>query len=79
MSHTSTTAFRSPVAANDGTTFVPEYLTSQQVASLTGFSLKALEAMRYKRTGPPYFKVGPKVRYRADDVRAWVERGGRVS
>lgn len=51
----------------------PEYLTAAQVAQITGFSPKALEALRHKRSGPPYLKVGKSVRYRAEDVRAWVE------
>lgn len=54
----------------------PEYLTAEQVAQMTGFSPKALEAYRAKRIGPNYLKVGHNVRYRADEVRAWVEAGG---
>jgi predicted DNA-binding transcriptional regulator AlpA len=54
----------------------PEYLTAEQVAQMTGFSPKALEAYRAKRIGPNDLKVGHNVRYRADDVRAWVEAGG---
>ena len=53
--------------------------TTRQVAQMTGFSLKSLEAMRHRRKGPPYLKVGTRVRYRADDVRAWIEQGGPVS
>lgn len=53
----------------------PEYLTADQVAQMTGFSTKSLEAYRAKRQGPPFLKVGNSVRYRADDVRAWVEAG----
>ena len=51
----------------------PEYLTAHQVSQMTGFSLKALESYRAKRTGPPFLKIGHNVRYRADDVRAWIE------
>ena len=51
----------------------PEYLTADQVSQMTGFSPKALENYRSKRSGPPFLKVGHSVRYRADDVRAWVE------
>jgi len=54
----------------------PEYLTSFQVAQLTGFTPKGLETMRAKRTGPKYMKVGTSVRYRAADVRAWMDAGG---
>ena len=53
----------------------PEYLTAEQVAQMTGFSTKSLEAYRAKRQGPPFLKIGHSVRYRADDVRAWVEAG----
>jgi predicted DNA-binding transcriptional regulator AlpA len=56
----------------------PEYLTAQQVAQMTGFSLKSLEAMRHTRKGPRFFKVGTRVRYRVADVRAWIEHGGPV-
>lgn len=55
----------------------PEYLTAQQVMQLTGFTPKALENMRARCEGPPYFKVGSSVRYRVEDVRTWMERGGR--
>ncbi|MEM9204763.1 MAG: helix-turn-helix domain-containing protein [Pseudomonadota bacterium] len=51
----------------------PEYLTADQVAQMTGFSTKSLEAYRAKRQGPPFLKVGHSVRYRADDVRSWME------
>ena len=57
----------------------PEYLTANQVAQMTGFSQKALEAYRSQRVGPPFLKVGKNVRYRAADVRAWIEAGGPVS
>jgi len=54
----------------------PEYLTAFQVAQLTGFTPKGLETMRAKRLGPPYMKVGNSVRYRAAEVRAWMDAGG---
>lgn len=53
-----------------------EYLTPAQTALLSGFSPKALEALRSRRQGPRYFKVGNSVRYRAADVRAWIEMEG---
>ena len=54
----------------------PEYLTAAQVRQLTGFSEKTLESFRARRIGPPFLKVGKNVRYRATDVRAWIEQGG---
>jgi predicted DNA-binding transcriptional regulator AlpA len=59
------------------TLITAEYLTEEQVSQLTGFSLKALEAMRHKRSGPSFLRVGLRlVRYRVSDVRAWIEREG---
>ncbi|MGH6855175.1 MAG: helix-turn-helix transcriptional regulator [Aestuariivirga sp.] len=57
----------------------PEFLTAAQVSQMTGFSQKALETYRSKRIGPPFLKVGKSVRYRAADVRAWIEARGPVS
>ena len=56
----------------------PEYLTAAQVSQMTGFSQKALESYRSKRVGPLALKIGKNVRYRAADVRAWIEAGGPV-
>lgn len=50
-----------------------EYLKTCQVAEMTGFSQATLETFRSKRTGPPFYKQGYNVRYRADEVRAWME------
>ena len=61
----------------------PEYLTPQQTAQLIGFSLRALEAMRAKRTGPSFVKVGKAkngpIRYHIEDVRAWMQAHREVS
>lgn len=50
-----------------------EYLKTSQVAALTGYTQATLEAFRSKRMGPPFYKQGYNVRYRADEVRAWME------
>lgn len=54
-----------------------EYLTDRQVALMTGFTRRALEGMRSRGEGPPWLKVGSSIRYRAADVRAWIEGGAR--
>ncbi|HMR31850.1 MAG TPA: helix-turn-helix domain-containing protein [Geminicoccaceae bacterium] len=55
----------------------PEYLSPQQVSQLTGYATKTLEAMRARRIGPPFIKVGQAgpsaIRYRLQDVRAWLD------
>lgn len=66
---------------NDNIT--PEYLTPRQAAQLIGFSLRALEAMRARRIGPAYVKVGKAkngpIRYCLDDVRAWMQAHREVT
>lgn len=56
----------------------PEYLSPRLVSQLAGVSIKSLEAMRSVRKGPPYYKVGGRVRYKIQDVRDWIEAGGPV-
>jgi hypothetical protein len=36
----------------------------QQVAEVLGISLNSLTQMRYRGTGPPFTRVGYRVRYR---------------
>lgn len=60
------------LTANDSDPKV-EYLKTGQVAEITGFSQATLETFRAKRMGPPFYKQGYNVRYRADEVRAWME------
>ncbi len=40
---------------------------------LLGLSVKALETMRHKRIGPAYRKLGAKVLYHIDDLRAFAD------
>ncbi|MBP2292235.1 helix-turn-helix transcriptional regulator [Azospirillum rugosum] len=56
-------------------TFEPGQLyTTQQVAAVTGLSAKAFEAWRLKGFGgPSYIKLGKAVRYRGDDLLAWID------
>ena len=53
----------------------PEYLSPKQVFQLTGISVKRLEALRSVRLGPPFHKVGRSVRYKIEDVHAYIEKG----
>ena len=63
------------VAEHLSSTLPPEYLTTEQVSQLTGFSVRALENMRARRIGPAFSKLGngarAPVRYHIDDVRRW--------
>ena len=53
----------------------PTYLSTRQAAELLGVSPRTLERYRGSGEGPPYMKVGPRVRYARADLDAWMEEG----
>lgn len=52
---------------------LPSLLNQQEVASYLDKSIAWCERARWDGSGPPYIKVGRAVRYRADDLLAWIE------
>lgn len=48
--------------------------TVQDVAAYLGVPVATLYQWRYRRTGPRACRVGRHLRYRAADVRAWLDR-----
>jgi predicted DNA-binding transcriptional regulator AlpA len=58
-----------------------ELLTERDLARITGLSVASVRRWRLFKQGPKYLKIGASVRYRAEDVRAWLEArptgGGR--
>ena len=51
-----------------------ELLTTDQVAAVLGLSSRTLAAWRSSRSSSlPYLKTGSRVRYRSQDVLAWLE------
>ncbi len=59
-------------------TLLPDLLTPEEVAELTGLSTETLAQWRSQRRGIPYLKVGRCVRYDPADVHEYL-RGCRVS
>jgi len=55
-------------------TIVPpaRLLTPIQVAELTGLAVGTLAKLRLRGEGSRYLKLGASVRYREDDVEAWL-------
>lgn len=49
-------------------------LTAEQVAELTGLKVKTLYGWRLRGGGPPSFKLGSRIVYRAGDVHDWLDR-----
>jgi len=52
----------------------PDLLLSRtEVESHFGISKRFLEVTGLKADGPPYIRIGRSVRYRAQDIRAWID------
>ena len=54
---------------------VVRYHVNDLDAWVTGFTPRALERMRQRGEGAAYTKLGTRIRYRIDDLRAWMEAG----
>jgi len=57
---------------------LPELLTSEEVAGITGLSNDTLAQWRSQKRGIPYLKIGRAVRYDPAEVQSYLE-GCRVS
>jgi len=47
-------------------------LDEHDVARITGLSVASVRRWRYLKQGPIYLKIGSAVRYRPDDIAAWL-------
>ena len=54
-------------------------LTEKQVSEITGRAVTTLQKDRLKGTGLKYVRLGRLVRYRPEDVEAWIEQNLRYS
>lgn len=71
---------REPRAADAMPLSPADLLTPDQVAAALGLSHRTLAAWRSSARNPiPYLKVGSRVRYRRQDVAAWLESQTRTS
>lgn len=65
------------------TSNLPALLDTRSAAAALGLSVRTLEGFRSRGGGPPFVKVGagPRsaVRYRADDLAAYLDRQRRSS
>jgi hypothetical protein len=50
-------------------------LTPADVSRYLGRSVAALAQMRYRGTGPDFIHAAGRVRYRSEDVEAWLAAG----
>lgn len=59
--------------SGDHPAMVTELLDEHDVARITGMSVASVRRWRLRRVGPKYLKIGAAVRYRPDDVAAWID------
>ena len=52
---------------------VASVLDETEVAKRVGMSVASVRHWRVKKTGPRFYKIGAAVRYRPEDVDAWIE------
>ncbi len=52
---------------------LPEIMSRKQLASYLGMTEPALSQMATRKQGPRFIRFGRAVRYRRDDVLAWLE------
>lgn len=61
------------VALPRGSSPEPELLTNAEAAAFVRLSPRTLEKFRVLGGGPRYKKLGARVRYSVDDLRAWLD------
>jgi excisionase family DNA binding protein len=52
---------------------LPELMTIGEVAEYLGVPVSTIHFWRGRKQGPPAFKVGRRLMFRADDVAAWLD------
>lgn len=55
------------------------WLDEQTVGARLGVSKATLQSWRYRGVGPSFYKLGKLVRYRAEELDAWLTTGMRNS
>lgn len=48
-------------------------LNEHDVARITGLSVASVRRWRLLRLGPKYLKIGAAVRYKPEDISAWLQ------
>jgi len=48
-------------------------LNEHEVARISGLSVASVRRWRLLRQGPKYLKIGAAVRYKPEDLKAWLE------
>ena len=74
-----TTAASNSTPSTETTVSLPKLMNQRDLAAYLGKSTAWCERARWAGEGPKFIKLGRHVRYRADDVLAWIEENVRTS
>lgn len=58
---------------------LPTLLNEKEAALWSGYSVAYFQRARWEGKGPKYIKLGRSVRYREEDLRAWIDSGASDS
>ena len=58
--------------ASNKDSLLADLLTTDEAADLLELTAGTMKNYRVDNTGPPYVKIGGKVRYRRADLEAWI-------
>jgi excisionase family DNA binding protein len=64
---------RTPMASNDLLSNPDRLLTVDELAEVTGVPVQTIYKWPAKGTGPRRMRVGRHIRYRASDVKTWLD------
>jgi predicted DNA-binding transcriptional regulator AlpA len=73
MSTNSTDFTANEPSGSDGNRTLETLLNEHDVARITALSVASVRRWRLFRQGPKYLKIGAAVRYKPEDVSAWLE------
>jgi len=74
----STPSNQHPVTPAENSVTMPRLWDQKTLAAYLGKSTAWCERARWAGEGPRFIKLGRHVRYRADDVMAWIEENART-
>lgn len=52
---------------------MPSYLTSTEFEDLCNLPKGAAAQLRYRGGGPAFVRMGGRIRYRREDIEAWID------
>lgn len=58
---------------------IPTTYDEHEVSAMTGTPVATLRHWRQRGGGPPWFKIGRRVRYDHDDLRKWIAAQQRAT